>query len=139
MQDEGSKRTAQALNAFLPLLVGYFSINLPSGVGLYYFSNIIVTSGQQIYLRKLGGVPPVQQLCWLCGCAGMSLTCLALRWKVIFCCCRGERPARRRQGIGVEAGHRHWPGSPHWPGCRAGQPLHSLLYGPDQCLPRSNP
>ena len=57
MQDENSKRFATALNAFLPLLVGYFSINLPSGLGLYYFSNILITSSQQIYLRRLGGEP----------------------------------------------------------------------------------
>ena len=61
-QDESSKRTTQALNAFLPLLVGYFSINLPSGVGLYYFANILVTSGQQVYLRKLGGAAPCRRL-----------------------------------------------------------------------------
>ncbi|GMH36918.1 hypothetical protein BSKO_04791 [Bryopsis sp. KO-2023] len=39
----------------LPLLVGYFSLTLPSGLSLYYFSNIVLTSGQQIYLRKYGG------------------------------------------------------------------------------------
>lgn len=54
-QDEGQKRTQQVLFAFLPLLVGWFSISLPSGLGLYYFANIVLTSAQQIWLRKLGG------------------------------------------------------------------------------------
>lgn len=39
----------------LPLMVGWFSLNLPAGLSLYYFSNTVFTSGQQIFLRKLGG------------------------------------------------------------------------------------
>ena len=46
---------AQALLAFLPLMVGYFALNVPSGLSLYYFANTVITSGQQIWLRKLGG------------------------------------------------------------------------------------
>lgn len=45
----------QVLTVFLPLMVGWFSISLPSGLGLYYFANIVITSGLQIWLRKLGG------------------------------------------------------------------------------------
>ena len=45
----------QALLAFLPLMVGYFALNVPSGLSLYYFANTVITSGQQIWLRKLGG------------------------------------------------------------------------------------
>lgn len=47
--------TQKALYAFLPLMVGWFSLNVPAGLGLYYFSNTILTSSQQIFLRKLGG------------------------------------------------------------------------------------
>lgn len=36
-------------------MVGWFSLNLPAGLSLYYFSNTAFTSGQQIFLRKLGG------------------------------------------------------------------------------------
>ena len=39
----------------LPLMVGWFSLNVPSGLSLYYFSNTVFTSAQQIFLRKLGG------------------------------------------------------------------------------------
>ena len=36
-------------------MVGWFALNLPAGLSLYYFSNTVLTSGQQIFLRKLGG------------------------------------------------------------------------------------
>lgn len=36
-------------------MIGWFSLNLPSGLSLYYFSNTVFTSAQQIFLRKLGG------------------------------------------------------------------------------------
>jgi len=57
--DEGSK-TTKYLIGFLPLLVGYFSLNVPSGLTLYYFSNTVVTTGQQYWLRKLGGANVIQ-------------------------------------------------------------------------------
>jgi hypothetical protein len=36
-------------------MVGWFSLNVPSGLGLYYFSNTFFTTTQQVFLRKLGG------------------------------------------------------------------------------------
>jgi YidC/Oxa1 family membrane protein insertase len=39
----------------LPLMIFWFSLNLPSGLSLYYFTNTVFTSMQQIWLRKLGG------------------------------------------------------------------------------------
>jgi YidC/Oxa1 family membrane protein insertase len=36
-------------------MVGWFALNVPSGLGLYYFSNTVLTSSIQIWLRKLGG------------------------------------------------------------------------------------
>ena len=36
-------------------MVGWFSLNLPAGLSLYYISNTVLTSAQQIFLRKLGG------------------------------------------------------------------------------------
>lgn len=41
--------------SLLPLMVGWFSLNVPSGLALYYFSNTVFTTGIQIWLRKLGG------------------------------------------------------------------------------------
>lgn len=50
-------------------MIGWFSLNLPSGLGLYYLSNTVLTTAQQIYLRKLGGVcsctMPASVLCTL--------------------------------------------------------------------------
>lgn len=45
----------KALYFGLPLMIGWFSLNLPSGLSLYYFTNTVFTSAQQIFLRKLGG------------------------------------------------------------------------------------
>ncbi|KAI8114599.1 hypothetical protein M9434_002720 [Picochlorum sp. BPE23] len=48
-------KVQKALYLGLPLMIGWFSLNLPSGLSLYYFSNTVFTSAQQIFLRKLGG------------------------------------------------------------------------------------
>jgi len=63
--DENAQRTKNIL-AFLPLMIGYFALQVPSGLSLYYFSNTVLTSGQQIWLRKLGGKLPFA-IC--CSCA----------------------------------------------------------------------
>eukprot|EP00775_Hariotina_reticulata_P005563 gene5563-5800_t len=47
--------TQRALYTFLPLMVGWFSLNVPSGLGLYYLSNTVMTTLIQVWLRKLGG------------------------------------------------------------------------------------
>ena len=46
-------------------MVGWFALNVPSGLSLYYFANTIFTSAVQIWLRKLGGAlgfPPLLSL-----------------------------------------------------------------------------
>jgi len=53
-ESEQAKTTAQIVK-FLPLMIGWFSLNVPSGLSLYYFSNTVLTMSQQIFLRKLGG------------------------------------------------------------------------------------
>lgn len=40
---------------FLPLMVGWFSLNVPAGLSLYYLANTVLSSAIQIYLKKLGG------------------------------------------------------------------------------------
>ena len=56
-QEEEEKNGAlqKVLTVGLPFMVGWFALNLPAGLSLYYFSNITLTSAQQIWLRKLGG------------------------------------------------------------------------------------
>jgi YidC/Oxa1 family membrane protein insertase len=45
----------KGLIRLLPLMIGWFALNVPSGLALYYFANTLLTSAQQIWLRKLGG------------------------------------------------------------------------------------
>jgi YidC/Oxa1 family membrane protein insertase len=45
----------RALLVGLPLMIGWFALNVPSGLSLYYLSNTALSAAQQIYLKKLGG------------------------------------------------------------------------------------
>eukprot|EP00195_Chlamydomonas_chlamydogama_P016226 CAMPEP_0202895674 /NCGR_PEP_ID=MMETSP1392-20130828/4834_1 /ASSEMBLY_ACC=CAM_ASM_000868 /TAXON_ID=225041 /ORGANISM="Chlamydomonas chlamydogama, Strain SAG 11-48b" /LENGTH=400 /DNA_ID=CAMNT_0049580775 /DNA_START=275 /DNA_END=1477 /DNA_ORIENTATION=+ len=53
--EDPNANTTRALYAFLPLMIGYFSLNVPAGLSLYYLSNSVLTTLVQIYLKKLGG------------------------------------------------------------------------------------
>ena len=53
--NDENQRTQQVLIALLPLTIGWFALNVPSGLSLYYFANSVITTGQQVWLRKLGG------------------------------------------------------------------------------------
>lgn len=61
-EEEKNNVTQQVLTIGLPFMVGWFALNLPAGLSLYYFSNITLTSAQQIWLRKLGGSSPLSLL-----------------------------------------------------------------------------
>ena len=50
-QDPSQAQTQNILK-FIPLMIGYFSLNVPSGLTLYWFTNNLVTTAQQVYLRK---------------------------------------------------------------------------------------
>ena len=39
----------------LPLFVGFFSLSLPAGMGLYWLSNNVFTTSITYYLKYLGG------------------------------------------------------------------------------------
>lgn len=47
-----SQQQTQNILKFIPLMIGYFSLNVPSGLTLYWFTNNIITTAQQVYLRK---------------------------------------------------------------------------------------
>jgi len=47
--------TVKLLVKALPLMIGWFSLNLPSGLGLYYLSNTVLSTGQQVWLRRGAG------------------------------------------------------------------------------------
>jgi YidC/Oxa1 family membrane protein insertase len=50
-QDPAQQQT-QAILKFLPLMIGWFSLNVPSGLTLYWFTNNLITTAQQLYLRR---------------------------------------------------------------------------------------
>ncbi|KAL3649835.1 ALBINO3-like protein 1, chloroplastic [Castilleja foliolosa] len=55
-------KTSQAITNFLPLMIGYFALSVPSGLSLYWFTNNILSTAQQVWLRKMGGAKnPVNQ------------------------------------------------------------------------------
>jgi YidC/Oxa1 family membrane protein insertase len=45
--NDENANTQRALIYLLPLTIGWFALNVPSGLSLYYFSNSIFTSAQQ--------------------------------------------------------------------------------------------
>lgn len=53
--DSDAAKFSQNLVKVLPLMIGWFALNVPSGLALYYFANTAFTTGAQIYLKKLGG------------------------------------------------------------------------------------
>ncbi|KAG8365990.1 hypothetical protein BUALT_Bualt17G0029500 [Buddleja alternifolia] len=55
-------KSSQAITKVLPLMIGYFALSVPSGLSLYWFTNNILSTVQQVWLRKLGGAKnPVTQ------------------------------------------------------------------------------
>ncbi|KAJ8548328.1 hypothetical protein K7X08_030797 [Anisodus acutangulus] len=53
--DDPSVKNSQAITKFLPLMLGYFSLSVPSGLSLYWFTNNILSTAQQVWLQKFGG------------------------------------------------------------------------------------
>ncbi|KAL3141771.1 hypothetical protein ABBQ32_004449 [Trebouxia sp. C0010 RCD-2024] len=57
-QDESAQQT-NAILKLLPLMIGYFSLNVPSGLTLYWFTNNLLTTGQQVLLKRNTKPPPL--------------------------------------------------------------------------------
>lgn len=57
--NDPTQKNTQAILKFLPLMIGYFSLSVPSGLGLYWLTNNILSTTQQIWFRKLGSAKPV--------------------------------------------------------------------------------
>ncbi|XP_059316362.1 ALBINO3-like protein 1, chloroplastic [Lycium ferocissimum] len=53
--DDPNVKNSQAITKFLPLILGYFSLSVPSGLSLYWFTNNILSTAQQVWLQKFGG------------------------------------------------------------------------------------
>ena len=49
---DSSTQSTQAILKFLPLMIGWFSLNVPAGLTLYWFTNNLLSTAQQAYLKK---------------------------------------------------------------------------------------
>lgn len=57
--DDPAQKNSLLIFKFLPLMIGYFSLSVPSGLSIYWFTNNILSTSQQVWLRKLGGAKSV--------------------------------------------------------------------------------
>ncbi|KAJ4970595.1 hypothetical protein NE237_003694 [Protea cynaroides] len=57
--NDPSQKNTLLVFKFLPLMIGYFSLSVPSGLSIYWFTNNVLSTAQQVWLRKLGGAKPV--------------------------------------------------------------------------------
>ncbi|QCD88346.1 inner membrane protein PPF-1, chloroplastic isoform X1 [Vigna unguiculata] len=58
-ETDPSQKNQLLVLKFLPLMIGYFSLSVPSGLTIYWFINNVLSTAQQVWLRKLGGAKPV--------------------------------------------------------------------------------
>ncbi|XP_077212990.1 inner membrane protein PPF-1, chloroplastic-like [Tasmannia lanceolata] len=57
--DDPAAKNSLLIFKFLPLMIGYFSLSVPSGLSIYWFTNNVLSTSQQVWLKKLGGAKPV--------------------------------------------------------------------------------
>lgn len=57
--DDPSQKNTLLVLKFLPLMIGWFSLSVPSGLSIYWFTNNVLSTAQQVWLRKMGGAKPV--------------------------------------------------------------------------------
>ncbi|CAM8913098.1 unnamed protein product [Rhodiola kirilowii] len=56
--DDPAQKNTLLVFKFLPLMIGYFSLSVPSGLSIYWFTNNILSTAQQVWLKRLGGAKP---------------------------------------------------------------------------------
>jgi YidC/Oxa1 family membrane protein insertase len=54
--DDPAQAQSQAILKFLPLMIGWFSLSVPSGLGLYWLTNNVVTTASTLLIRRM--TPP---------------------------------------------------------------------------------
>lgn len=47
-----AQQQSQAILKFIPFMIGWFALSVPSGLTLYWFTNNLLTTAQQVYLRR---------------------------------------------------------------------------------------
>jgi YidC/Oxa1 family membrane protein insertase len=50
--DDPAQQQTQQILKFLPLMIGWFSLNVPAGLGVYWVINNALTTGTQWYIRQ---------------------------------------------------------------------------------------
>merc|ERR1719482_627876 len=55
--DDPSQQQSQAILKFLPLMIGWFSLNVPQGLGLYWLANNFATTATTLIIRRNVGTP----------------------------------------------------------------------------------
>ncbi|QDZ20076.1 membrane protein insertase [Chloropicon primus] len=58
-QQSQQNETASAIIKFLPLMIGWFSLNVPAGLTLYWFTNNLLSIGQTAFLRANFKAPEI--------------------------------------------------------------------------------
>lgn len=53
-QSEQAAQTQQILK-FLPLMIGWFSLSAPAGLGLYWFFNNVITTASSVFIKTMLG------------------------------------------------------------------------------------
>jgi len=64
--DDPAQQQSQAILKFLPLMIGWFSLSVPSGLGLYWITNNVVTTATTLIIKN--NVAPLE----LAGTAGAA-------------------------------------------------------------------
>eukprot|EP01024_Parvocaulis_polyphysoides_P053889 TRINITY_DN539_c1_g3_i1.p1 TRINITY_DN539_c1_g3~~TRINITY_DN539_c1_g3_i1.p1 ORF type:complete len:458 (+),score=66.78 TRINITY_DN539_c1_g3_i1:68-1441(+) len=50
--DNPQQAATQNVLKFIPIMIGWFSLNVPSGLALYWLTNNIISTGQQVWLKR---------------------------------------------------------------------------------------
>jgi YidC/Oxa1 family membrane protein insertase len=59
MTPKNSEQQGNFILKLLPLMIGWFSLNVPSALTLYWFTNNIVTTATSVLIRSMAPPPPV--------------------------------------------------------------------------------
>jgi YidC/Oxa1 family membrane protein insertase len=51
--DDPAQQQTQQILKFLPLMIGWFALNVPAGLGIYWVFNNAITTSQGWYIRTL--------------------------------------------------------------------------------------
>ncbi|KAF8071109.1 ALB3.2 [Scenedesmus sp. PABB004] len=91
-----AQQQTQAILSFIPFMIGWFSLNVPSGLTLYWFVNNIISTAMQLYMKSTIKVdlPPV-------AAAGEAPGIIDVTGTVIK-----PKEDRKKEGSGKELGSR---------------------------------